>query len=119
MVIQMVDREPLNVAEALQRIGGDEELLREIAGLCLEEYPKLLGEIRSAIAARKSKDLEHGAHTMKGVVSNFAAENARQAAFALEMIGRSGDLNDAGTALTELEKALRALHPALEKLARG
>jgi HPt (histidine-containing phosphotransfer) domain-containing protein len=87
--------------------------------LCLEEYPKLLGEIRAAIGARKAKDLEHGAHTMKGVVSNFAAENARQASLALELIGRSGDLKDAGTALSELEKALRALHPELEKLARG
>ena len=119
MVIQMVDRQPLNVAEALQRIGGDEELLREIAGLCLDEYPKLLSEIRAAIGARNAKDLEHGAHTMKGVVSNFAAETTRQAAFTLEMIGRSGDLKDAGTALAELEKALRALHPELEKLARG
>jgi two-component system sensor histidine kinase/response regulator len=118
MVIQMVERQPLNVAEALQRIGGDEQLLREIAGLCLEEYPKLLGEIRAAIAARNSKDLEHAAHTMKGVVSNFAAESTRQAAFALELIGRSGDLKDARTALAELERALRALHPELEKLAR-
>ena len=76
-------------------------------------------KIRAAISARNSKDLEHGAHTMKGVVSNFAAENTRQAAFALELIGRSGDLRKRGAALAELEAALRALHPELEKLARG
>jgi two-component system, sensor histidine kinase and response regulator len=118
MVSQMVDRQPLNVAVALQRIGGDIQLLKEIAELCIDEYPKLLNEIRTAIAARNATDLEHGAHTMKGVVSNFAAEGAREAAFALELIGRSGDLKDAGAALAALEAELAAMRPELEKLVR-
>lgn len=114
----MLDREPLDVAAALQRIGGDEDLLREIAELCLEEYPKLLREIREAIAGHRAKDLERGAHSLKGVVANFAAEAARQAAFTLELMGRSGNLTDAPAALTALELELAGLHAALELIVR-
>ncbi len=114
----MPNPEPLNVDAALQGIGGDMDLLREIAGLCLEEYPKLLVEVRAAISAQNAKALEHSAHTLKGVVSNFAAENARKAALALELIGRNGNLADSPAALVTLESELAALRPALEKLAQ-
>src|SRR6185437_11761108 len=42
----------LDRSAALRRAGGDEELLRELAGLCLDECPKLLAEIRGAVARR-------------------------------------------------------------------
>ena len=51
----------LLVAEALDRLGGDEELFRELCGIFLEESPKLLQKLREAIAegdpvAKISKD---------------------------------------------------------------
>ena len=61
----------LDCAVALERLGGDEELLREVARLFLDEYPMLINEIRSAAAVMDASALERAAHSMKGSVSNF------------------------------------------------
>jgi len=107
----------LNSAVALERLGGDEELLREVARLFLDEYPALMVEIREAVAARDAKALERAAHTLKGSVSNFGADAAYNAAFVLEMMGRSRNLAEVERGLTELDEALQYIHPALLELA--
>ena len=104
----------LDCAVALERLGGDEELLREVAGLFLDEYPMLMDEIRSAAQARDADALQRAAHSMKGSVSNFGADGVYQAAFALEKKGRSGDLEPC---IERLACALAHIHPALVVLA--
>ena len=86
----------LDCAVALERLGGDEELLREVARLFLDEYPMLMNEIRSAASARDADALQRAAHSMKGSVSNFGADGVYQAAFALEGVGHHHDHGDAG-----------------------
>jgi HPt (histidine-containing phosphotransfer) domain-containing protein len=106
----------LNRALALERLGGDQELLKEIAGLFLEDYGHLLAEIRRAVAARDAAALHRAAHTLKGSVSNFGADATSQAAYRLEILGRGGDLSEAEKALEQLEEALGRLTPALMEL---
>ena len=101
---------------ALDRIGGDEELLREIAGLFLSEYPQLIQEIRVAIESVNAQALERNAHSLKGAVANFEARAAVNAAFRLESIGRSGNLDQAAVAFTDLELAFAELQPVLLNL---
>jgi HPt (histidine-containing phosphotransfer) domain-containing protein len=104
-------------AVILDRVGGDEELLREISAIFLQEYPPLIAEIEAAIATSDSKRLERAAHSLKGSVANFAAEAATQAAFRLESMGRRAELQEAGAALRDLLVQFRQLRPALEDLA--
>ena len=87
----MLDREPLDVAAALQRIGGDKDLLREIAELCLEEYPKLLVRY-GGNGGRRAKGLEQGARISERGGIELRRGAAREAAFTLELNGRSGNL---------------------------
>lgn len=107
----------LNSAVALERLGGDEELLREVAQLFLEEYPVLVSQIRAAVAAGDADGLQRAAHSLKGSVSNFGADAAYHAAFALELIGRNREMNQASTGMMALEDALEYIHPALVELA--
>jgi HPt (histidine-containing phosphotransfer) domain-containing protein len=109
----------LDCAIALERLGGDEELLREVAKLFLEEYPQLMREIRMAADNRDPDALQRAAHSMKGSVSNFGADGVYQAAFALEMVGRAGDLSTARNCIDRLDQTLRHIHPALVELAEG
>src|SRR5690349_21223415 len=74
---------------ALSRAGGDEELLRELAALFLDDYPRVLEELKNAITARSAADIEHHAHSLKGSVSNFGAPAVVAAALALEQQGRN------------------------------
>ena len=104
-------------AGILDRVGGDEELLREITTIFLEEYPALIDEIQAAVSGRDARRLERAAHSLKGSVANFGAQAATQAAYRLETLGRRGELQDAAIALDDLLASFGQLHPALQELA--
>jgi HPt (histidine-containing phosphotransfer) domain-containing protein len=106
----------LDESVALSRVGGDVELLREVVGLFLDDYPQSLELIREAVAAGDQSSLEQHAHSLKGSVSTFGAQEAFDAALALEKQGRTGDLTAAPEGLRRLENALTALRPELEAL---
>ena len=101
---------------ALSRVGGDTDLLREIVDLFLADYPNTLEKIRAAVAVRDAVAIEQHAHSLKGSVSTFGAQNAFEAALALERQGRSRELGDVEAGLHQLESALVALRPELESI---
>jgi two-component system sensor histidine kinase/response regulator len=106
----------LDESVALSRVGGDVELLREVIGLFLDDYPQSLDMIRDAVARGDQSSLERHAHSLKGSVSTFGAQEAFEAAMALEKQGRTGDLAQAQDGLSRLEHALATLRPELEAL---
>jgi two-component system, sensor histidine kinase and response regulator len=109
----------LNRSIALERVGGDEELLREIAGLFLEDYPNLMTQIQQAVGNHDAHALERAAHSLKGSLSNFGSDAAYQASFELEQIGRSKNLDRAVAALANLEAVMHQIRPELELLSAG
>ena len=109
----------LNRALALERVGGDEELLREIAVLFLEDYPSLMSKIQKAIVVNDACGLERAAHSLKGSVANFGSDAAYQAALDLEQIGRSRNLEGVADALAHLIAVMSYVCPELEALSAG
>ncbi len=103
-------------AVALNRVGGDFDLLREVAELFLGDYPDSLANLREAVGAHNAVLVEQHAHRLKGSISTFGASGAVDAALALEKKGRAGDLSGAEENLHTLEAALAQLHPELEAL---
>ena len=95
----------LDVAAALDRVGGDEDLLQEIAGIFLEEYASQLAAVRSAVREKDAGALPRSAHSIKGSVDNFGANEACAAALRLEMLARNRDLAASDPALAELARA--------------
>jgi PAS domain S-box-containing protein len=96
----------LNKSALLDRVGGDMELLGELVALFIDDCPRLLDEIREAVRLGDSETLARTAHTLKGSVGNFSAEDAFQAALRLEKIGRQGEMSLAQEALEKLEKEI-------------
>lgn len=109
--VSYLDREAV-----LDRVGGDEALLKEIAGIFLTEYPSLIDGIREAITQKDAHRLEHCAHTLKGSVSNFGVDAATEAAYQLEILARRKNLDQAPEALRALELHFATLEPALQSL---
>ena len=107
----------LDRAVALDRLGGDEQLLQEVARLFLDEYPTLMDEIQAAKESRNAKLLERAAHSLKGSVANFGADQAVEAALRLEKMGRGGNLIGVDEAYVRLETVMSGIHPELEELA--
>lgn len=103
-------------ALALSRVGGDVELLKEIAVLFLNDYPKSLSELHQAVESGDARMLERTAHGLKGSVSNFGARPVVDAALQLETMGRAQKLVEVEQVLHTLELALAVLRPELESL---
>ena len=91
-------------------------MLKEIAALFLDEYPRELDEIRTALASGDAHTLERAAHGLKGAVANFGARAAVDAAFQLEQLGRAGKLEQVPAVLAELERTLACLHAELSAI---
>lgn len=106
----------LNMAAALERVAGDIELLREVARLFLEAAPELMAEIMAAVESHDASALERAAHSLKGSIGTFGAEQAWRAAYHVECLGRKGDLREAGAAVNSLQQALRQLEQDLQTL---
>jgi len=107
------DEPKLDLEAERERLGGDEELLREIAAMFVTECPAMLEEIQGAIQTGDVKLLHRSAHSMKGLVSNFGAETAYELSLALETKGKQGDLIDAEVTFqmlkAELERVTRVI----------
>ncbi|MCA8976813.1 MAG: response regulator, partial [Planctomycetes bacterium] len=95
---------PVDWDTALASFGNRRELLVEFASAFLGEAPKLLAELRDAVAAARPEDLLRPAHTLKGSAGFFRAATVVEAAMALESLGRTGGGGDAATLLRRLEQ---------------
>ena len=102
--------------ELLQRVDGDKDLLLELVSLFVEESAPLMQNISNAVRNRDSRQLEGAAHKLKGSVGLFGMRTVTQALAELEQIGRTGNLERAGSAYSRAERELTSLHHALANL---
>lgn len=99
---------------ALERLGGDEDLLRELCQIFLDESPKLLQKLKQAIANGESDSVMRAAHSLKGELGYLGATKAVQAARVLEGMGHEKDLCRAAEVLAVLDKEFAGLHLTLK-----
>jgi two-component system, sensor histidine kinase and response regulator len=88
---------------ALERTGGDTDLLRELAEVFLEQSPRWLAEISQAVTDGDARRLQRAAHSLKGGVDSFGARLAYDAALEIEKMARANELGGAA----EMHFALR------------
>jgi PAS domain S-box-containing protein len=103
-----------NDADLLARVGGSQELRREVIGLFLEDCPRLLEAVRRGLADGDAAAVNRTAHTLKGSAGNFGAQEVIALAPRLEATGRDGNLSAASALVSTLEAEISRL---LEELA--
>ncbi|MCC6443761.1 MAG: PAS domain-containing protein [Armatimonadetes bacterium] len=94
-------------------VDGDRELLRQIITVFLNEIPGQMEALSQSVASSDAVALESQAHKLKGSLGYLAADTARDAAYGLEKIGRSGNLSGAQGAFECFESAISALSQTL------
>jgi two-component system, sensor histidine kinase and response regulator len=107
----------LDLEEALERTGGDRELLAEVAQMCLDDIPGMLGDIRDSLSHCDAQAVRKAAHKLKGSLVALAADHASQAAHSIEVMGAEGHLDRAAEALAALEGEIEKIRPALAAIA--
>ncbi len=106
----MTEREPiLDLDALLESVGGDRELLDELAGTFAEEVPGWLASLKAAISSGDHQTVYRVAHGVNGAIGYFKAPRVRQPAVELEAMGRENRLTDAPQVLERLEAALHDL----------
>jgi HPt (histidine-containing phosphotransfer) domain-containing protein len=108
--------ETLDRAAILERVEGDEELLKEIVQLFIEDCPRLVKQMRECLDAKDAPSLRMAAHTLKGSLSYFGPSKACALAFELEILGRDGNLVQAASVYETLLAKLDELQPLLAGL---
>ena len=99
---------------ALRTAGNDPALLRAVAQTAREEIPRLVAELRQAIAADDAGRLGRTAHTLAGVVRCFGAQGALDSALQLQSAGRAADLAAAAPLLAMIEGQMARLTEELD-----
>ena len=106
----------VDITFLLRRVEGDRALMKEVAGVFLEDTPRLSKELSEAVEKRDHPKIERAAHTLKGAVANFGAKRARELAMDLETRGRKRDLELADCVLAELQKELAFVEAELSAI---
>ena len=80
----------LTRATLIARFAGDVDFFNEVAAVFLEDYPRMLDELREACARQDLPALRTTAHTFKGAISHFTNGQAYVAAASLERRAEAG-----------------------------
>lgn len=98
-----------NEAELLERVDNDVEFLAETVEMLKTDGSSLIEQAQVAVSAGDAAGVGRHAHALKGMIANFCAPAAHDAARALEQLGKGGDLADAPSVLESLRGRLDAL----------
>ena len=105
--------QPIDLSFALKATDGDIELLREVVGSFLEEYPTLLAQLEAALRAGDNAVVQRSSHTIKGTLRLFGKVPSQELAGLLEDMGASGSLENATETYESLKLSLTALRRQL------
>ncbi len=92
---------------------GDGPLMQELIRLFCEESQPMLGNACLALHNLDGEALHHAAHSLKGLVGNYAATPAFNAVSALTYCTREGNLLQAGKLLAVVTEEIARLREAL------
>lgn len=82
----------VDIKELKEIMDDDMELIQECFTDFVNDWPLLYVQIKSAVMAKDCKSLEESSHKLKGTLRYLAAEDAAQAAYALESAGKDTKL---------------------------
>jgi signal transduction histidine kinase/CheY-like chemotaxis protein len=99
----------INFDKILFEFDGDLEIFEELIVQYKEGAPALINAIEEGVNNGSFKEVEIGAHTLKGVVSNFYYDYIQNLAFQMEKAGREEDL----THVPEILEEYRCTHEAM------
>jgi len=103
-------------AKALERLEGDEQLLRDVIGIFLAGKPKLLAQMEQGLLEQKPSILESAAHTVKGELAYLGMPEAYETARQLEELGKKQELEHAKVLVARLRIQLSQLDGIMRQI---
>ena len=101
----------------VERLGGDVELARVIAGVFLGDIPEQLRVLQSCLESNDVPAVARHAHAIKGAAANVGAEALRGVAAKIEARGREEDLETVRDLVGELQDQFATLSRSMASFA--
>lgn len=98
--------------EELKQISGP-DFINELIDAFLDDAPKMISEMQTALVARDTESFRRNAHSLKSNANTFGALELGALAKELEMMGKENNL-DIGNRLERLKTALDNVMAELE-----
>lgn len=105
----------LDLENARLRLGGNEDLLRDMARFLVEDSPQLLQDLMDAVAAEDRDRSTRAAHSLRGLALNFGAARCLSVATQIEADCRDGVFEPVRRDVAVLRRELQALIAAIER----
>ncbi|QEG01769.1 Signal transduction histidine-protein kinase BarA [Stieleria maiorica] len=87
-------------------VAGNEELMRELLVMYLDESEMLLGQIESAILANDGEGVRRAGHTLSGASRSVGAAETSEIAQGLRSVQDEGPFDDAAECVTRLRASV-------------
>ncbi|MEA1979569.1 MAG: Hpt domain-containing protein [candidate division Zixibacteria bacterium] len=97
-----------------ETVGEDEDLVKELISIFLEQYPQMMENIETAIKNKNSEELHKTSHKLKGSLSSMCANSSLDQIIALETMAINQDLDNTEITYSKLEKCISDLADELQ-----
>ena len=101
--------------DELKQMSGA-EFIDELIDTFLEDAPKIIEEIKSALGTNNVDSFRRAAHSIKSNAATFGASQLAALAKELEMLGKENKLHETGDRLKALEEAYESARDELKGL---
>ena len=101
--------------DELKQMSGP-EFINELIDTFLDDSPKLIKEMESALKAGNVDSFRRAAHSLKSNAATFGAGELFALAKELEMLAKENRLNDTGDRLKVLEESYESVRTELSGL---
>jgi len=108
-------RTPIDIADALERMGDDRVFLRELLDIYEEDLATRIEALREAVAGGDLKAVEQLGHAVTGSSANLSLPFLRERAAAIELAGKNGDAAKSLANIDGLEKEFQRLRDHLRE----
>jgi HPt (histidine-containing phosphotransfer) domain-containing protein len=108
----------LNKDGLIKSVENDCNLLKELVEIFVNDYPQMLTTLHKSLKATDAETFSRTAHSLKGMLRNFQADAAADAAFELEKMGRQGELDGADQIIDSLTHQLDGVAKKLKAVVK-
>ena len=104
--------------DALRKLEGDEQLLRQLINIFLEESPRQLAILEDAIRTRTGAEVEASAHSLKGELCYLGLSRLEAQARSLEGLGQENSLAQASALFSSFKAEMQSVMASLREVIR-
>ncbi len=112
---ELPDKNQFDTDDLMDRLMGNEELAKKLAGAFVADMPGQLNALANAIGLSDPQQAMFAAHSIKGVAANMGCGELRELASRVEEMGSSGILAQASEVLRAMTATFEAVKPAIQR----